>query len=174
MKLKEVNHQLKNYRNVLRKVTKNREEWSITKDLIFNTLNTIVKKTKMNAEVKKEDKVGGLELIYLFFGKRDSGIFERIGETKHPYLKEGGYLFYTQIYSGKISVWMSQPVIENIIDMGEPIQINTYCPADLKEETIVEHVAEFLKKMIEWEGLDIDYRREIGFRKQPLSSGGDS
>lgn len=174
MNLEEVNLQLKNYRNIIGKVTKNREKWDITKNLIYNTLNTIVKKTKMKVAVKKEDKVAGLEMIYLFFGKRDSGIYERIGKNKHPYLKEGGYLFYSQIYSGKVSVWMSQPVIENIIEMEEPILINTYCPADLNEEIITQHVADFLKKMIEWEGLDKDHRREIGFRKQPPSSENES
>ena len=116
----------------------------------------------MKATVGKEENIDGMELVFLYFEKRESGISEKLGKVKHPFIKEGGYLFYTQIYSGKISVLMSLPIIENVVEREEPQQINILCPRDLKEETIVSHVVTFLKTMTEWEGLDINHRA-IGF-----------
>jgi hypothetical protein len=162
MKLDEVKLQLKKYRKVLKKVNQNRVDWNLTKDLIYNTLSTIRKNTKMKATIGKEEKVDGMGLVFLYFEKRESGISEKLGKVKQPLIKEGGYLFYTQIYSGKVAVLISFPTIENVVEREEPQQIDILCPRDLNEETIASHVVTFLKKMTEWEGLDINHRA-IGF-----------
>ena len=117
----------------------------------------------MKATVEKEEKVDGMGLIFLYFEKRESGISEKLGKVKQPFIKEGGYLFYTQIYSGKVSVLISFPTIENVVTREDPLQIDILCPGDLNEEIITSHVVTFLKKMIEWEGLDINHRA-IGFK----------
>jgi hypothetical protein len=57
---------------------------------------------------------------------------------------------------------MNLPIIENVVEKEEPKQIDIYCPRDLKEDTILAHVATFLKTMTEWESLDTNYRA-IGF-----------
>lgn len=162
MKLEEVKLQLKKYRKVLQKVKQNRKDWELAKELIFNTLSTVVKNTKMKATVGKEENIEGMQLVFLYFEKRESGISEKMGKTNHPFIKEGGYLFYTQIYSGKVSVLISLPIIENVIEREDLQQIDIYCPSDLKEDTIIDHVVTFLKSMIEWEGLDINHHT-IGF-----------
>ncbi len=162
MNLEEVKLQLKKYRKVLKKVNQNRADWNLTKDLIYDTLSTIRNNTKMKATVGKEEKIDGMELVFLYFEKRKSGISEKLGKVKHPFIKEGGYLFYTQIYSGKVSVLISFPTIENVVAREEPRQIDILCPRDLNEEMITSHVVTFLKSMTEWEGLDINHRT-IGF-----------
>jgi hypothetical protein len=78
-------------------------------------------------------------------------------------MKEGGFLFYTQIYNGKVSVWISLPVIENFVEQQAPAPLDIYEPSEIKEDLIVRHVAEFLKTMALWEDQDMEHH-EIGYK----------
>ena len=60
---------------------------------------------------------------------------------------------------------ISFPTIENVVAREDPQQIGIFCPSDLTEEIITSHVITFLKKMTEWEGLDINHRA-IGFNNK--------
>jgi hypothetical protein len=103
-----------------------------------------------------------LELVYLTFGKRESGIYERLAEIKRPFLKDGGYLTYTQIPNGKISVWIGFPKIEKFLEGDAPKPIEIYPPEEITEDLIINHVTAFLKAMIEWEDIDTT-RHELGY-----------
>lgn len=163
MQLDALKTDLQLYRTVIDKVNRNRQGWEDAKNLIFSTLTKVVKATKMKAKVEKEEKRRGMELVYLCFENRESGIYEEIGSTKRHYMKEGGYLFYTQIYNGKITVWISLPTIEDFMDRVPPKPIEVYEPSEIKEEIIIKHVSEFLKAMTEWEDKDIEHHA-IGFK----------
>jgi len=162
MDLKDLKSQLQSYHNILAKTDTYREEWPATKELIHTSLSKIVKESGMQAKVATEENLQGMELVYLCFEKRESGIFERIGKIKRPYLKDGGYLTYTQIYNGKISVWMSQPSIEQLMENKAPDPIDIYEPTELNEGLIIHHVTHFLKEMIKWEDLDASHH-QLGY-----------
>lgn len=164
MNLEDLKSQLSIYRNAVNTAKQYRADWKDgVREQIINTLTKIVEETKMNAEVKKEDKMDGMQLVYLAFKKRESGISEHFEDTTRPYMKEGGYLFYTQIYNGKISVFISLPTIENFIDRKPPKPLGVFDPSDITEAIIVDHVTKFLKEMAMWEDNDLEHQ-EIGFK----------
>lgn len=154
---------MEQYDTAASNVQKNRDCWQKTKRLIVRTLNTIIRETGVNAEVHKEEKLEGMEMVCLTQGERESGIYERIANTKRPFLKDGGYLCYTQIYNGKVSVWIALPVIENIMESQVPEPINIFNPDEIKEEMIIKHVAQFFKEMAEWEDKDLQHH-ELGYK----------
>ena len=52
MDLSELKSQVKQYKAVLRKVKQYRKDWTTAKELIINTLNTIIKETGLDVEVE--------------------------------------------------------------------------------------------------------------------------
>lgn len=159
MHLNDVRHQLKTYRTTLAEINQNRTAWEKSKLLISNTLVNMIQELEMNAEVEKEEKTEGLEFVYLKFGSRESGIAARSGKAKRDFMKDGGYLYYTQLYNGKISVWISTPVIENFTECPPIKPFKIYAPAELKEADIIQDVAIFLKVMTNWEVNSIEHHK---------------
>jgi hypothetical protein len=164
MNIEDLKTGLSIYQKAVSNANSYRKEWKAgTKNLVFDTLTKIVQITGMGAEVRKEEKLDGMEMVFLVFKKRESGIFEHFEDTVRPYMKEGGYLFYTQIYNGKISIFISLPVIENFIERTKPKPVGIFEPAELTEEIIIDHVSQFLKEMASWEDNDLQHQ-EIGYK----------
>jgi len=117
----------------------------------------------LNVKIDIEDKVEGMEFIYFGFGSRNSGLSEVYENTKLPVIKDGGYLFYSQLYNGKVSVLITLPVIEKYMEALEPKPLEVLRPAEITKEKIMEHVSDFLEEMAVWEDRDFGHH-EIGFK----------
>ena len=153
----------KTYQEARLKAVELRNEWPTAKEIISKTLTKVRDDLGMNAEIKVEAKMEGLEIVYLSFGKTASGIFEKIGDTTRPIIKEGGHLFYTQIYNGQITVWKTLPNIEKLMDPESPEQLGKYSPSQITERIVMEHIAEFLDDLATWEDHELN-SKGIGYR----------
>lgn len=163
MNTEAVKTKLQNYQNALAAVNQYRDDWAKAKDLIFSCLNEIKSTFGLNVKIDIEDKVEGMEFIYFGFGQRSSGLFEVYEKTKLPVIKDGGYLFYTQLYNGKISVLVTVPTIEKYMEALEPKSLEVLRPDELTREKIIGHVISFLDEMTAWEDRDFEHH-EIGFK----------
>jgi len=163
MNTEAVKTKLQNYQEALAAVKQYRHDWIKAKELIFECLNEIKSTFDINVKIEIEDKVEGMEFIYFGFGPRNSGLFEIYEKTKLPVIKDGGYLFYTQLYNGKISVLVTVPTIEKYMEALEPKSLEVLQPAKLTKEKIMGHVAAFLEEVTIWEDRDFEHH-EIGFK----------
>lgn len=154
---------LQHYQNALTAVDTYRKDWTKAKELIMASLNEVKTTFELNVKIDIEAKVEGMEFIYFGFGPRNSGLFQVYEKTKVPIIKDGGYLFYTQLYNGKISVLVTAPTIEDYMEAIEPKPLEVLRPAELTEEKIMEHVSSFLEEMTAWEDRDFAHH-EIGYK----------
>jgi len=145
------------------KTTQLRSQWPTARKVILDTLNHIKAEVQMDVKIKVEDKMEGMEVIYLSYGKEDSGIFEKIGKTKRPVIKEGGHLFYTQLYNGKVGVWKTLPNIKKLMNAQAPQKLGLFEPEEITEELIISQVAEFLQSLATWEDKDLE-NGSIGYK----------
>ncbi|MBL0084816.1 MAG: hypothetical protein IPP37_21310 [Saprospiraceae bacterium] len=108
------------YKRVLQNTATYRVAWHQSlKPLVMTTLEEIVNRSEIKAEVKVQDKIENLEAILLDLGRSSSGITENIEDSgvKRTMIKNNGSLIYQQLFNGKIMVMIMSPHIEGY---GEP------------------------------------------------------
>jgi len=174
MKLTSLKEKIK-FMNVVLKNSKNyRKTWnSSTKDFIFNNLETIIKKTKLKADVQYSDHIQGLEAVSMSLGYVESGIYEKMSnKAKKPLLRMNGILIFQQLFNGKISIFINYPYIDGVGEPKNPEMFEIVRPHELTEEKIVEYVERFIEKVYTWEDYDDDIPpkpKGIGFSHQSAS-----
>lgn len=159
------------YKSVLDNTLNYRKEWhSNLKPLIKNTLQEILQKTEIRAEIKDQDKIDNLEAVILDLGRSSSGISENIEDSgvKRTMIKTNGALIYQQLFNGKIMVMISGPNIEGYGEPKPPRMIEILRPVELRSSLIFQHVDSLLSEIIEWEDYDDEepIKSTIGF--QPI------
>lgn len=99
------------------------------------------------------------ETVSLAFGNRPSGIFDK-EEGRHLSMI-GGALHFSQMYNGKIFIWIEYPYIENLSyhDPGYK-GLKTLEPNELLEDLVLSVVEDFVRIIIESENRE---RHLIGF-----------
>lgn len=126
-------------------------------------LNEVIQKYQIEAVVKHEKRITNMEAIMLDFGRTESGLYEISSpETQRPFIKDFGSLIYSQIYNGKVSVWIRYPVIEGLMDRQAPKVLYLYEPSEITPSHIYSHIKDTLKELAEWEDQDLG-RHIIGF-----------
>ena len=166
---------LKSKVSLLQKVMKNtdsyRKEWeSSHKEMIIETLESLIEECGINGEVMVNDHFEGLEAISLALDTRDSGISERITEnTKRALIRNGGVLTYHQLFNGKIGILIGYPYIEGIGQPKVPKTVEIVRPEELKPVHILRQVEQFIDEITEWEDFDDDKQsvHKIGFHHVP-------
>ncbi len=155
------------YHDMLDNTKRYRKEWKTTvKKKIFDWLTNLNKLTKLELDIQIHSDVINLESISASLGRVRSGIEEIIEEHTHkPVIKFSGMLLYQQLFNGKIKVDLYTPFVEGIHQQTPPIQVGIYRPDEMNKALVTEHLAQFLKMVIEWEDFDDDDRggKPIGF-----------
>ena len=153
-----IQEKAKKYLAVLDQVELFRKEWlGEKKQFIIDTCNEVLDATKVNAEIKSDKGIKGLEVISIRLGIRKSGIFQELPNNEEKvFLKDFGSLVYSQLYNGKIQVWMSYPHIEGLMEPKQPKFIEIITPFELNEGLILNHFDTFFKTLTEWEDFDDD------------------
>ncbi len=174
MNLSNLKKKIKDLDGVLKNSKNYRKAWdSGLKDFIVNTLEMIVKKAKLKADVNHADHIQGLEAVSLALGFAESGIYEKMtNKVKKPLIRMNGILIFQQLFNGKISVFINYPYIEGVGDPKNPEMFEIVRPHELTEEKIVEYVEGFIEKVIDWEDYDDDIPPKatgIGFNHQSAS-----
>lgn len=146
------------YREMLEQVETFRETWDKKlKKRLVKEIKEIIKETELNADITQEENIKGLENISVRLGTRQSGIFQRLHEkTKKPFFKDFGTLVYSQLFNGKIQVWMTYPFIEGLMEPRPPKLIGIYAPPEFDDKLVLTHFESFFKDLIEWEDYDDD------------------
>jgi hypothetical protein len=148
-------------------IESNRVNWDQhLKPLILKTFKYIKKKIDLNLKIQEIKEIKNLEAIRLTFGYLNSGLF--VEQKKHKQeippmvlIKKGGYLSYSQIANGKISVFVHYPYIEDIY--GEPdriLEVGIFSPEEINQDMILGHVEQFLDEIVKWEK---EEKKLIGF-----------
>ncbi len=155
------------YKDMLQNTLRYRQEWNKSvKKLIIERLEELEKLSSLGLDIQTHPEVVNLESISASLGRVKSGIEEVIEEDTHkPVIKFSGMLLYQQLFNGKIKTDIFLPFIEGIHQQAPPVQLGIYRPDEISHELITEHMAQFLKMVIEWEDFDDDKRENtaIGF-----------
>ncbi|WP_367389847.1 hypothetical protein [Lewinella sp. LCG006] len=131
------------------------------KALINDVLRGIVSSYDFPWHVDKHETLTNRESIYLSMENFPSGIVNI--EEKRSYMYIGGALHFGQLFSGKISVWIENPYVEEIAYCKESyVQIDLLEPSDVTESKIREYVVKFLDMMKPFE---MESRALIGFKR---------
>lgn len=165
------------YKSVLNNTQQYRSQWHSTlKPLLKATLQEIISKTDVKAEIKAQDKIDNLEAIVMDLGKSSSGITENIDDSgvKRTMIKSNGSLIYQQLFNGKIMVMILSPHIEGYGEPKSPRMLEILRPDELKVPFIVRHVETLFKEITDWEDYDDDEPgktpigfQPIGYNRQP-------
>jgi len=162
--------------DVLKNTKEYRKSWDKElKDMIFNTLEVIVKKSKLKANVEIQDQIQGMESISLALGVVESGIYDRVSDkVKKPLIRMNGILMFQQLFNGKVSIWINFPYIEGVGEPKTPMMLEIVRPHEMSEDTILNYVEQFVNEVVSWEDYDDDLppqptNSSIGFNHQAAS-----
>lgn len=157
------------YRLQLQQVKDFRKIWKEQlKVFIQEKASEILEQTGISGKILVEERFENLESVSISLGKGISGISEQLGEdTKRNIIKERGSLIYSQLFNGKIQVWLTYPLLEGLMEMREPKMIGIYKPNKFDEEVMLSSFDAFFKELIQWENYDDDKTKHamtrIGF-----------
>lgn len=143
------------------KIQERRDYWNNQlRDILRTQLKYYVENIKSDWYVDFNNNKTNYETVSLAFGNRPSGIFDR-EEGRHLSLI-GGALHFSQIYNGKIFIWIEYPYIEDL-SYHDPSQkgLKTLEPIELTEEVVLNVVEDFIRIIIESENRE---RQLIGFK----------
>lgn len=166
-----------NYTNMLKQVKQFRERWN--KDLkkfILDHVDKMLEVIEIGAHVESEERIAGLEVITIQLGKKASGIYQEMEDgTKKHFIKDFGTLVYSQLFNGKVQVWMTYPLIEGMMEPRPPRLVGIFAPPEFNEQLIMSHFDLFLKELADWENYDDDLpgqKKKIGFGVPAKPPGG--
>lgn len=146
------------YKTILQQAMDYREAWEGNlKQFILDGVDNVLKQTDVNANVEVEEKFEHLETISIFLGKSISAIAETFPSgAKRSIIKDMGSINYSQIFNGKVQVWMTFPLIEGLMQPQQPKMIGIFAPPEFNEDLILSNFDEFFKELINWENYDDD------------------
>jgi hypothetical protein len=116
---------------------------STTKEFIFSILSALSAELKPLRAIK-EESVRNYDTVCLGFMPRPTNIVLRKGTAIKGLAKIGGYLFYSQVFNGKILVGISYPCVEELQDAAPNKGLAILDPEEITEEKILAHVEQFL------------------------------
>jgi hypothetical protein len=155
------------YCTVVKRTEERHARWnSSTKELVFRTLSALSADLKPLRAIK-EESVRNFDTVCLGFMPTPTSIAIREGAAIKGFVKMGGYLFYSQVFNGKVLVGISYPYVEELQDAA-PKGIAIVDPEEITKEKILEHVEQFLREITEAERSpsmedELERRRPFGF-----------
>ena len=118
------------YSAMLKHVIDYRNAWyNSLKDEIVKTAGEVLEHTGISASIDIEERFENLESITISLGKAVSGIAENVDDiTKRNIIKDKGSLVYSQLFNGKVQVWITYPLIEGLMQPKPPKMLGIYRP----------------------------------------------
>ena len=165
MDYKNIKIKVERYKEILINTQNYRKDWNDNlKEMIANTLKTIVKQSGLPAFVEVKDEIENLEVVSLSLGTEVSGIAERLqgNTTKRPFIKSAGALIFQQLFNGKVMMMIMYPYIEGYGQPKPPRTLEILRPEEFKKEFILRYVEQFMREVIEWEDFDDDVPEKMG------------
>lgn len=155
------------YKGMLSQVETFRNEWSKKlKKFILKNLKDIVKATELDVEIDDEAQITGLGIVSMKMGVKKSGLYQEVSDSEQKnFFKDFGTLNYSQLFNGKVQVWMTYPVIEGLMEPKPPKLVGIYAPPEFNEALVLGHFETFLKDLIEWEDYDDDEPQQAVINK---------
>lgn len=133
------------------------------KPFIRQTLQALKTQNQLDGEIKEENKITNIEAIYLDLGQTGTEIQVKDGKEKKSLKRSEGSLMYSQLYNGKISVWIRYPKIQKLMKRKEPKILEVCEPLDLQAEHIEKHLSVFYEELTSWINQQTAEHRPIGF-----------
>ena len=154
------------YKSILQQAMDYREAWGDNlKQFILDGVDKVLKQTDVKATVEIEERFEHLETIAVSLGKSVSAIAETFDSgAKRSIIKDMGALNFSQIFNGKVQVWMTFPLIEGLMQPQQPKMIGIFAPPEFNEDLILSNFDEFFKELINWENYDDDVPSPQGNR----------
>lgn len=165
MNYNNIKNKVDRYKQILKNTQDYRKEWNDNlKEMIVETLQSIVKESEMAAFVEVKDEIENLEVVTLSLGTEVSGIAERLqgNTTKRPFLKSAGALIFQQLFNGKVMMMIMYPYIEGYGQPKPPRTLEILRPEEFKKEFILRYAEQFMREVIEWEDFDDDVPEKMG------------
>ncbi len=157
-------------KSIYAEIEANRASWDqYLKPLILKTFKSVQKKIDLNLKIREISEIKNLEAIRLTFGYLNSGLFVEKKNHKQEIppmvlIKKGGYLSYSQIANGKISVFVHYPYIEDIYGLPDNIlEVGIFAPMEITKALILTHIEQFLDEIMKWEK---EEKKLIGFHSR--------
>jgi hypothetical protein len=165
MELSNIKAKVDKYTSILETTKKYRSQWpNEIKKILTETLEKIVKETKLKAIIEYKDDIENLEVVNFSLGTEVSGIAEKFpgNKTKRPFIKNNGSLIFQQLFNGKLMIMILYPFIEGYGQPKPPKNVEIIRPEELSEAFILRYVEQFLQEVIEWEDFDDDMPEKMG------------
>lgn len=162
MKIEHLEERVIDYKSSIDLVVEKKIIWKTkASGLILKTLNNVVNTYDIGWRVQELNWINSNEAINITFDSFPPELIEKTNIIPSFQFIQGGALVFSQSYSGDVYVLILLPIIENIMDATNTIELGMYTPEAINEKLIVEKVDDFLKEMINWDVPSI--KKKVGF-----------
>ena len=167
------------YQTLLQCTGAHQARWNATiKEFIYQCLSELASSPKPLKAIKDES-VRNFDTVCVGFIPSPTNIVIKIGQGAQGLTKFGGFLFYSQVYNGKVLVGISYPYVEKLQDQVPNKGLALLDPEEITEIKILEHVELFLKELFKNESSpsmeeELKRRGTIGFGSGILTSVAES
>jgi len=152
MKIEHLEERVLDYKKSIETVVEKKTLWKTkTKDLLVNTLTTIVNQYEIGWNIQELNWINNNAAVNITFDSFPSELINCTNKIPAYQFIPGAALVFSQSYNGDVFVFVLFPIIENMPIENNTIDLGILDPKEINEKLIVEKVDEFLKEMIKWE-----------------------
>jgi len=150
--MNDLKNSIEKYFEACENVKKRRETWNEqTKTSIKKTLEEIKETYKLDAQVQSFSSGKNIGAVNLSLNNQHSGIVQENEKSMKAFVKDPGYLVFTQSYNGLIHVIVSLPSIDGIVEKQSGVLLATIEPSECTIDVINKYVVDFFEKITTWE-----------------------
>ncbi len=167
------------YCDIAKRTEERQSHWNAkTKEVVFRRLFALSRDLKPLEAVMQDDGQN-CDTVALGFSPMATRIVVREGGGTKVLHKMGAYLFYSQVFNGKVLIGVSYSFVEELQDVRPNKGIALLDPEEIDDEKILGHVKQFLEEITAAETeyslsmAEHESRALFGFRpKQQLDQAG--
>lgn len=162
MKIEHLDERIQDYNASIETVLNKKIYWQkTTKQILKDTLNRITAKFEIGWKVQELSWLNSNEAINITFYSIPANLREKSNLLPSYQFIQGCSLVFSQSYNGEVHIFILFPLIENLQDENNTINLGIYDPDEITDTLIVEKVDVFLKEVINWE-VPIE-QKKLGF-----------
>ncbi|WP_272023019.1 hypothetical protein [Olleya namhaensis] len=152
MRIEHLEERVLDYKKSIEIVVEKKTLWkTTTKDLLVNTLTTIVNQYSIGWNMQQLNWINNNEAVNITFESFPSELINCTNKIPTYQFIPGAALVFSQSYNGDVFVFILFPIVENMPIENSTIDLGILSPKEITEKIIIEKVDEFLKEMIKWE-----------------------
>ena len=162
MKIEHLDERIQDYNASIETVLNKKIYWqNTTKQILKDTLNRITTMFEIGWKVQELSWLNSNEAINITFHSIPANLREKSNLLPSYQFIQGCSLVFSQSYNGEVHIFILFPLIENLQDENNTINLGIYDPDEITDTLIVEKVDVFLKEVINWE-VPIE-QKKLGF-----------